>query len=81
MSDKLDRISQIIGIGDDASKADLSQAVSLCLILTGDEAFMVPWLMEGISLNTSNREDISESEYNKLMDGYAIADFDLLEGI
>jgi hypothetical protein len=38
-------------------------------------------LMEGISLMTENREDVSESEYIKLMEGDAIADFDLLEGI
>ena len=81
MSKYRDRISQIIGLGQDASKADLSQAVALCGMLIGDEASEAPWLMEGISLMTDNREDISVSEYNKLMDGDAIADFDLLEGI
>jgi hypothetical protein len=81
MSKYRDRISQIIEMGEDASKADLSQAVALCGMLIGDEAFEAPWLMEGISLMTENREDVSESEYIKLMEGDAIADFDLLEGI
>ena len=81
MSKYRDRISQIIEMGQEASKSDLSQAVALCGMLTRDEAFEFPWLMEGISLMTDNREDISESEYRKLMEGDAIADFDLLEGI
>lgn len=81
MSRYLDRINQIMGTGEDASRSELSQAVSLVLMLTGDEANKVPFLMEGIFLMAANRDDISESDFNKLMDNEAIADFDLLEGI
>lgn len=81
MSKYRDRISQIMDASDEASKAELSQAVTLCFMLTGDEAFEASFLMEGISLMVGNREDISRAEYNKLMEGDAIAKFDLLEGI
>ena len=81
MSIYLDRIIEIMNLGQESSKSELSQAVSLMLLLKGDEHFFGEMLMEGISLLTSNRDDISESEYNTLMSGKAIADFDPFEGI
>ena len=81
MSKYLDRILEIVEAIDEADKADLSQAVALTSLRIGDEWAIGLDLMEAISVGVGPREDITTSEYSKLMNGDAIAKFDLLEGI
>jgi|11BtaG_2_1085332.scaffolds.fasta_scaffold25479_2 hypothetical protein len=81
MSKYLDKAQEILNRGREATKKELSQLVGLTTLLVGDEWEMGLDIMEAVAVMVGNRPDISEEEYERLMEGDAIADFDLLEGI
>ena len=81
MSKYLDKAQEILNKGREATKKELSQLVGLTTLLIGDEWEMGLDIMEAVSVMVGNRPDISREEYESLMAGDAIADFDLLEGI
>lgn len=81
MSKYLDKAQEILNKGREATKKELSQLVGLTTLLVGDEWEVGLDIMEAVAVMVGNRPDISREEYETLMEGDAIADFDLLEGI
>lgn len=82
MSRYLDRISDIFSKVDEATKVELSEAVFMIEHLSLEEydwAMMKGDLYESLYLVIATREDISESEFEKLMSGEPIAEIDELE--
>ena len=79
MSDTLKQITSLMQKNKEMSKAEISQVVQLMTYLDADESITIPDLMEGVSL-LAGQMDISESEYNLLMDRKPIVDVDAFLG-